>query len=268
MVKSNLFLRLLSAIVLIPIAILIVFKGNTTLLFFVLSIITIGSLREYLNIIGTVSFIDKVVSYCFALTILFIFGFYERFMALVLAGYFCFFLSYLLFKYKTKDFINRAGANLLGIIYFPILLGFTLKIAFFEKGHLWIFMLLLVNWVTDSFAYFVGINFGRHTLTEISPKKSIEGLLGGILGGILASLSVNFFLIKSNKWSLIIILGFLGSIIGQMGDLFESGIKRSVGVKDSGTIIPGHGGFMDRFDSLYFTGPLFYFFIDHFFQGY
>lgn len=268
MVKSNLFLRILSAIILIPIALLIIFKGNISIFFFVISVICIGSLSEYLNIIGTKSLVDKILSYCFALSILFIFIFYEKYLALILAGYFCVFLLYLLFKYKTNDFINRAGSNLLGIIYFPIFLGFTLKISLFKNGNLWIFMLLLVNWLTDSFAYFVGVNFGKHKLSEISPKKSIEGLLGGITGGILGALLINYFFIKSDKWAVIAMLGFFGSIVGQLGDLFESGIKRSAGVKDSGTIIPGHGGFMDRFDSLYFTGPLFYFFINFYFRGY
>lgn len=267
MVKSNLFLRVLSAIILIPIALLIVFKGSIVVLFSIVSIICIGSLSEYLNIIGTKNIFDKVLSYFFALTILFIFAFYEKYLPLTLFGYICIFLMYTLFKYGTKDFINRAGANTVGMIYFPILLGFTLKIFFFENGSYWIFMLLLVNWLTDSFAYFVGVNFGRHKFTEISPKKSIEGLLGGILGGIISVSLVNYFLIKSDKWGIIIFLGFLGSIVGQLGDLFESGIKRSAGVKDSGSIIPGHGGFMDRFDSLFFTGPLFYFFIDLYFRG-
>lgn len=70
-------------------------------------------------------------------------------------------------------------------------------------------MLLLVNWLTDSFAYFVGVNFGKHKFSEISPKKSIEGLIGGITGGILGALLVNYFFIKSDKWAVIAMLGFL-----------------------------------------------------------
>lgn len=267
MAKSNLFLRVTSAIILIPIALLIVFKGSINVLFVVISIICIGSLSEYLNIIGQKSVIDKILSYMFALATLFIFVFYEKYLGMILSVYFCIFLVYILFKYGTKDFISRAGSNILGIVYFSILLGFTLKIFFIQNGNYWIFMLLLLNWLTDSFAYFVGVNFGKHKFTEISPKKSIEGLIGGVFGGITAVILVNLFLVKSDKWLTLTFLGFLGSIIGQLGDLFESGIKRSAGVKDSGTIIPGHGGFMDRFDSLYFTGPLFYFFIEFYFRG-
>ncbi|MCX7770609.1 MAG: phosphatidate cytidylyltransferase [Proteobacteria bacterium] len=268
MARSNLFLRVLSAIILIPIALLIIFKGNIEIFFIVISIICIGSLLEYLNIIEMKAKIDKLLSSIFAILILFIFVFYENYLAIILSAYLCIFLTYVLFKYGTNEFVCRAGANILGMIYFPVLLGFTLKIFFFEKGNYWIFMLLVLNWLTDSFAYFVGISFGKHHFTEISPKKTVEGLFGGVLGGILSVLLINYFFIKSDKWIGIILLGFLGSVFGQLGDLFESGIKRSFGVKDSGSIIPGHGGFMDRFDSLFFTGPLFYFFIKFYIKGY
>lgn len=263
MARSNLFIRIISASILIPFALLIIFKADVRILFIVISIICASSLLEYYHLLGINDFLERLLGIIFGIVLLFFSVFFENSLNLVLGCYFCFYLPYILFKYGTNNFVIRAGQHILGIVYFPILLSFTLKIFSFHMGRYWIFMLLLLNWLTDSFAYFVGVFIGKHHFTNISPKKTVEGLIGGIFGGILSVSIINYFMVKSDKWLEIVFLGFLGSIFGQLGDLFESGIKRSVGVKDSGTIIPGHGGFMDRFDSLFFTGPLFYFYIKY-----
>jgi len=267
LVKSNLFQRVLTAIILIPIALLLIFKGNEKVLFWIISIICVGSYLEYCEISSFKNNFDRILGSLFVVLLFFIFVFYEHYFAMLLTFCFCFFLSYLLFRYGTEGFTVRAGQQILAMLYFSLLLGFAMKLFFFEKGRIWIFLLMLVNWLTDSFAYFSGILFGKHLFSQISPKKTIEGLVGGMIGGIVAVIVVNVFLLKINQWFEMIALGILGSIIGQVGDLFESGIKRSFGVKDSSTIIPGHGGFMDRFDSLFFTSPLFYFFVKFVFSG-
>ncbi len=267
MVRSNLLQRVLTAIILIPIALFVIFKGNEKVLFWIISVICVGSYLEYCEITSFKNNFDRILGSIFVVLLFFIFVFYEQYFAILLTFYFCFFLSYLLFRYGTESFTLRAGQQILAMLYFSLLLGFALKIFFFEKGRIWIFLLLFVNWLTDSFAYFSGTLFGKHHFSQISPKKTIEGLIGGVIGGIIAVIVVNVFLLKINQWFELLALGILGSIFGQIGDLFESGIKRSFGVKDSGTIIPGHGGFMDRFDSLYFTSPLFYFFVRFIFRG-
>jgi len=122
-------------------------------------------------------------------------------------------------------------------------------------GLLHIIYVLLTAMLTDTFAYFIGVKYGKHRLAEkISPKKSIEGAIAGlVIGGGLASLFAIFLKLFAMHWALVVLLSFGLSLIGQIGDLVKSKIKRDYGVKDFSNLFPGHGGIMDRFDSWTFT---------------
>ena len=110
---------------------------------------------------------------------------------------------------------------------------------------------------SDTCAYFAGYAFGKHKLIpKVSPKKTIEGSIGGILGSTLICLAFGYYFNIDLK--VIVILGFLGSIVAQVGDLFASSVKRYVGIKDYGKLIPGHGGILDRFDSVILVAPFVY----------
>lgn len=139
---------------------------------------------------------------------------------------------------------------------------FTLLGLPLDSGAAWIFLILAITWVQDTAAYFVGKNLGRHKLAPVlSPKKTWEGAIGGMLGSIAAAagFAVVFGLpITTLQAGL---LGVVGGIVGPLGDLAESMIKRQVGLKDAGKLIPGHGGILDRADSLLFTGPVLYYLI-------
>ena len=136
---------------------------------------------------------------------------------------------------------------------------------FFTTGSAVVWLTFLGTWASDTFAYFIGTIFGMHKLAPvISPKKSIEGFLGGILGTI-ATTSIIGDLIFHFSAIEMAALGFLIAIAGTLGDLVESVIKRFSGMKDSGTIIPGHGGILDRFDSILFTAPISYYFFVYIF---
>lgn len=148
--------------------------------------------------------------------------------------------------------------NLFAILYLSNFVFFYLTRGL-ESGFIWILLLLSATWASDTFAYFTGRALGRHKLAPIlSPKKTIEGAVGGVLGSALVAY---LFVLWVPALPLVPVL-FLGGAIGiasLLGDLVESALKRQAGIKDSGHIIPGHGGVLDRFDSMLFTAPLVYY---------
>ncbi len=166
-----------------------------------------------------------------------------------------------LFKLGPLDqLIFRLGWQVLGLIYIPLLLGHLVLLRELPDGRGWVFLVLFAVMACDSMAYFVGVKFGRHKLyPAVSPKKSIEGGLGGLVGSCLGVWLAAVLFLPSYGPGQIVLIGLLLGIFGQVGDLFESLLKRACGVKDSGGIFPGHGGILDRLDSLLFAFPLAYY---------
>lgn len=164
---------------------------------------------------------------------------------------------------KNKMTFDEIGFILLGAFY--VGLGFHYFIETRFIGLEFVVFVLLVVWTTDSGAYFVGRKIGKNKLwPEISPKKTIEGFVGGIVIAVCFAIAMQLLYPFASSWIQLIIVTIIASIVGQMGDLVESAIKRHYGVKDSGNILPGHGGILDRFDSLLFVVPLLHFL--HFFS--
>ena len=159
---------------------------------------------------------------------------------------------------KNKITFDEVGFILLGAFY--VGLGFHYLIETRNIGLEYVVYCLLVVWTTDSGAYFVGRKFGKNKLwPEISPKKTIEGFIGGIVIAVIFAVGMQLIYPFANGYMSLVIVTIFASIIGQMGDLVESAIKRHFDVKDSGNILPGHGGILDRFDSLLFVVPLLHF---------
>ena len=160
----------------------------------------------------------------------------------------------------SRNYVKETIENyyLVPYLVLPILI-----LIFFLNGNFvihskWILSMIAMNWSNDVFAYFVGRKFGKTPLApEISPKKTIEGPIGGLVGAILTGICLNlYFLNEPVSLLFIIIFGIFIWAFGTVGDLFESKLKRLVQIKDSGNILPGHGGFLDRFDSFLFIIPV------------
>ena len=152
-----------------------------------------------------------------------------------------------------------------GICYITLMLMFLSIIRGLNNGKFLIWYVFLASWLTDVFAYLTGKAVGKHHFTDISPNKTIEGCIGGTLG---ATILIVIYTILLNKFAgfeiNVIIAGLVGillSIIGQIGDLSASCIKRHVGIKDYSDLIPGHGGMVDRLDSVIFIAPFAYAFL-------
>lgn len=159
---------------------------------------------------------------------------------------------------KNKITFDEVGFILLGAFY--VGLGFHYLIETRNVGLEYVVYCLLVVWTTDSGAYFVGRKLGKNKLwPEISPKKTIEGFIGGIVIAVIFAVGMQLIYPFANGYISLVFVTIFASIIGQMGDLVESAIKRHFDVKDSGNILPGHGGILDRFDSLLFVVPLIHF---------
>lgn len=157
------------------------------------------------------------------------------------------------FTRSVESGLARMSSATSGLVYTAVLPGFLLMLP--REATLVLFGL---TWIGDSAAYYGGSAFGRRLLApQISPKKTVEGAIFGLLGSLAAGLSMGWWLLGENPigFSLVVILT---SLAGQAGDLAESVLKRSAGVKDSSSILPGHGGILDRLDSLFFSAPVFY----------
>ncbi len=152
----------------------------------------------------------------------------------------------------------EAGSHLLAIFYIGWLISYAIRLE--RWNYELVFWLFIINWSSDIMAYFVGRLCGRHLLApRISPKKTWEGAAGSCLGGILGAFIGWYLFVPEQPIFLPVVLGLALGIGGQVGDLVESLFKRSAQVKDSGNIIPGHGGILDRIDSLLFNLPLMYY---------
>ena len=151
-------------------------------------------------------------------------------------------------------FVGRMAMTAFGVVWIAMGFAYVMLVRGLDHGQALAIMVVACTVAADTFAYFVGRAIGRHPMAPtISPKKSVEGAIGGLAGAVVAALIVRIYA----PWmptSDAAVLGLMIGIVGQWGDLFESAVKRDFRVKDSGTIMGGHGGILDRFDSILFAG--------------
>ena len=152
--------------------------------------------------------------------------------------------------------------TLLGICYIPVFIMFLSLIDGMNKGKILLGYVFMASWGTDVFAYCIGKRFGKHKFSKVSPKKSIEGCIGGTLGAtaliLIYTMILNNCFVFEYSYFTVTIFGIVMSLIGQLGDFSASCIKRYVDIKDYSNLLPGHGGMLDRIDSVLFIAPFAY----------
>lgn len=148
-----------------------------------------------------------------------------------------------------------------GVLYIAVMMSFFILIRCGEEGRAWVFFLIVMAFSTDVFAFYAGRTWGRRKLLpSVSAGKTVEGSLGGTAGCVAACLIYSIMFLPDLWPGHAIAMGFMGSILGQLGDLSESALKRVSKVKDSGSLVPGHGGILDRLDSFLFMAPFVYYY--------
>ena len=258
--------RILSALVLIPMALALVIYASPP--FFILAIGTLGTacLYEYFRIIRALGMPPQTWYGYAAFWILLISLRFSSIPestvlpALIIAG----FLAALRGKGSMREGMLGLMGTLTGVSYLGFCLYPAIPIRFdFEAGLQWIFILLAVIWGGDTGALAAGKTFGRTPFAPaISPQKTTEGAIGGLLSGVVAAIVLQHFLFKDLPLFHVILLSAVLGVFGQLGDLAESMLKRAAGIKDSSQLIPGHGGVLDRMDSLLFALPVLYMYLE------
>ena len=270
--KSDLIPRVITAVVAIPLLLLLILKGPAWGFFILIAAAGAISAWEYCNI----TFNDELPIAKWAATLLTpglmsVMYFAPNYLlqALSAGGVLLFLL--ILFGHKEQEKTStHLGASMMAIIYAGLIFGclaLTRKVTG-DAGSYWVVVILAIIWGSDTGAYFAGRFLGKHKLSpKVSPNKTIEGAMGGLITSVLFTFGFNFLFTKVgtgwvelNVWQ-VFLVAIPGNILGQTGDLCESLIKRAHGVKDSGTIIYGHGGMLDRIDALILASPWFYIFV-------
>ncbi|GAB6098863.1 phosphatidate cytidylyltransferase [Halanaerocella petrolearia] len=254
--------RVLSAIIGIPLLVLIFQVGSWAVLGLNLVVVALG-LKEYYKLVankGVASNQTLGILLGWLLSIIIYFNFsLTKLMALFILGLLVILLKQVLVELDQSAILTTA-TTYFGVFYIAGLLSYLLLLYNLEFGPILVWLPILATWMTDTGAYFTGLNFGQHALApKISPNKTIEGALGGLVGSVLVTLIFSIYL--NFNIFLGIILGLLIGVIGQLGDLCESVFKRDANVKDSGDLIPGHGGLLDRIDSLLLVLPVVYYYL-------
>jgi phosphatidate cytidylyltransferase len=159
---------------------------------------------------------------------------------------------------------QRVAVTLLGVCYVNWLLGHAISLRALPDGVHWILLLVWVTWIGETAAYVVGSLAGRHKLVPgISPGKTVEGAVAQLVASVLAALAAGGWIFPGLQLRDAIAVGILLGVLGQVGDLVESALKRSVGAKDAGSVIPGHGGILDRIDGLLFNVPVLLYYVTY-----
>ena len=253
--------HILSAAVAIPLTMGVVLYGSKPLFLFLVAVVALIGCREYFELISRVG-VEGFPKLGMALSFLLLLSFYfgsDYLLQWGLVAVVSVIAAWFLIEKDVKTAIAQISFTLFGIFYVAGLSGYYLLLREIGSGRQWLLFLFIVIWSGDIAAYYVGKNWGKSPLVQaVSPNKTIEGAVGGLSGNLVAAGVVSVWFLDSTPVWVNLIGALICGIIGQFGDLAESLLKRNAGIKDSGNLIPGHGGVLDRIDSLLFAGPALY----------
>ena len=270
--------RLLSGIILIVIAALAFVLGGPLLFFILLAISLIGMNELYrackvtenlFSPLAVVGYLGAVIYYALVWT-----G-YTRYELPVLAVTLNILMAVYVLRWPKYNH-QQVMAAFFGIIYVAVMLSFIYKTRILDGGNFTVWLILICSWGCDTCAYCVGVLIGKHKMApKLSPKKSIEGAIGGVVGSGLLGMLFGWIAGRAGHFAAIghapvfefALIGVCGALISMVGDLAASAIKREVDIKDYGKLIPGHGGILDRFDSVIFTAPVIWLLADLLLKG-
>lgn len=256
--------RWITGLILLPPLVLLIAVGPPGLLALLVALASLIGLWEYFRIVFKDDF--NVAAYPFLLiaaifAAAIIWAAHQQVPAYILAALLlnlagCAFYGFFRFR---PDFpvVSMITRQVCGVVYVPLSLATLVLLYRSDNGAAWVFLVLAVVFSGDTAAFYVGRTWGRRKLCpNVSPGKTVEGAVGGVAGSVVAGSLVKLLALPELPWQESMIFFVAASVLGQAGDLFESILKRTSGVKDSGTLLPGHGGILDRIDALLFVAPL------------
>ena len=255
--NKNLVVRLATAFVLLPLVLWLIWQGGLHIAI-LLGVAAAGCSYELNNLPKSSSLTGGVIV---SMAAAFLFPLlhevhFAPLELLIAALVIVCFADALLFEERVEEAPRRVSLAVLGALYPGLLIGALVPLRQLPLGFWWVFLALTVTWANDTGAYFAGRGFGKHKLyPRISPSKTWEGAIGGSLASIVGACVVQHFFLTTLPLPGAMVIGAGAAILGPLGDLSESMVKRAYGAKDSGRLLPGHGGLLDRLDALLFNAP-------------
>ncbi|MBN1227452.1 MAG: phosphatidate cytidylyltransferase [Deltaproteobacteria bacterium] len=255
--------RLATALILIPLVLIIIVFAPPWIFSLLVMSVALICLNEYYSFIMPRASKQIIALIYFLTATLFYAVLHKGFSYVAIIPFFFIFIfvSFLFDSKRNTGTIGDIGQILLGPMYINLPLLLLVIIFMFKDGKFWILFLLTVAFAGDTASFYFGKLFGRHKLSDISPGKTIEGAIAGLIAAIVFGCFFSKLFFPSLSILSIMLLAFAMAISCQLGDLAESMLKRISKVKDSGTILPGHGGMLDRVDSLLFAIPFLYLYL-------
>lgn len=260
--------RMLTGLVIGTSVMLCLMEGKFALLALLTAIFIFGT-KEYVKILNHKGFYPSLTMIYLTQFLLLLHAAFNNFDGALITLTFCVIGAFMWILFRGRQpYIANVATTVLGMLYcgwLPLHLSFLrhLQCDRFDDGLVFLVMLLISVILTDTGCYYAGRHLGKHKLAPvISPNKTIEGSIGGVICAIIGAMVIGLYI--GLEWYLSFAIGLICTVFAQIGDLCESLIKRDAGVKDSGDILPGHGGFLDRCDSYILTIPVMYYFCKYF----